>query len=161
MVSKWRPICLLSLCAVLAAALASCSGAAGEKREVEQALSINLPEHMEVTTSIDTHGGFLGDGDTYYIMRIPEDSQEAFAAQLTEKGWSSLPSDLVSQLIDRNSNASENVFPASLDQGYYTFQDRSPQVSDAPSEVSRFPLNFTLGVYDADHGNLYYWKFDS
>lgn len=143
---------------ILLLSLLGCGETSEVKKEMEKALSITLPEQMEVVTSIDTHGGFHGDGDTYYIVQISLDARDSFGTQLAEKAWSPLPSGPVSEWMNVISYAKEEVFPESFGNGYYVYLDRSPDGSDAPAGL---PLNFTLGIYDKENGNLYYWKFDS
>ena len=102
----------------------------------------------------DTHGGFLGDGETFLTAAF---------AELPEwlEDWTPLP--LTENLARVNSSLAADFFP-DIQQGRYFFRDRhadSADPSDDSDLFSRASWNFSLAVYDAERNILYYYKLDT
>lgn len=119
----------------------------------------------------DTHGGFHGDGQT--LVEILFDDPEALAARLAENGdWQALPlTENLQTAVYGSATVGSLVWgwgekdelPA-IENGYYYFYDRHSESKDPKSDrelFSRYSYNFTIALYDADSGHLYYYKLDT
>lgn len=119
----------------------------------EQSLGVSLSDGTVLKYS-DTHGGFLGDGETFLVISF--EGQPEWAAD-----WRPLP--LTENLALVNSNLADGFFP-DAEQGCYFFQDRHSE-STGPADDSqlfnRSSLNFTLAVYDSGTDTLYYYELDT
>lgn len=131
-----------------------------------------------VTTSLDTHGGFLGDGLTFISVVFPDDYAESALsgdALLNNEKWSPLPftrelSVLVYGDEERNEgahivagNEGTALIPG-IENGYYCFIDRYKISDERPEDkniLERYSQNFTLVIYDCDTRTLYYAKLDT
>lgn len=110
--------------------------------------------------SEDSHGGFLGDGLAYAevqcSMEVPDSEY-----------WHELPlSDTLAALVSRNglldSIDGRCLAPPEIRNGYYFFMDEFDGTSPDDSQVrERYSYNFTLALYDADTGILYYYELDT
>ena len=121
----------------------------------------------------DTHGGFHGDGTSYYKLAFSETEKlESVLADMAdqEETWHSLPMPgEISQLIhmpygeemDRTVHEQingwiEKELPGLCD-GYWYFKDRNT-VDHSPSGAAR---NYTIAVYDLGTKQFYYYEYDS
>ena len=122
---------------------------------------------------IDTHGGFLGDGDSYYKLFFSEtDKLDSVLADMAdqEETWHLLPMpEEISQLIhmpygeemdrivhEQINGWIEKEIPG-LCSGYWYFKDRNTNVH-SPSDN---PKNYTIAVYDLGTKQFYYYEYDS
>lgn len=139
---------------------------------VAEALGVKLPR-SEVLETVETHGGFHGDGETYVVIRFDED----VSSLLQGNYWHSLPlSENVSTVFYGRETESmtygahltdENGDPIlpQIENGCYYFYDRNSQSTDPADDSDLFipgrSFNYTAAVYDADTRTLYYFKFDT
>ena len=82
---------LMSLATVMQ--LASCAPwpSTGVKGEFSRALGVNLTDGHTVEEE-DTHGGFLGDGDTTLILTFTGENRTALEEEIAgADGWKALP----------------------------------------------------------------------
>ncbi len=129
---------------------------------------------------MDTHGGFLGDGQTYWAFAVPEESRSALEADLAAHGdWhvGSVPQAEYVRLHESCLYEVPALFPHPeivFDRWYYA-DDFARQYKDAdiPRRNSEcFPAvmqetgagssgNWTVGFYDEDTGLFLWYEFDS
>lgn len=118
----------------------------------------------EVLRELDTHGGFHGDGETFWELRIPEGDVRELAGRLTEE-WKELPlsenlAGAAGLLLDKK----QKETMLSVQEGYYYFRDRYPESTDPADDsklLERNSQNFTLVIFDKDGGRIYYAALDS
>ena len=130
-----------------------------------------LDEDMKMINHIETHGGFHGDGTTFYSMEIINDD----TIEEIKSEWKELPltenlTALVYGLEDETSSIGpyisedgEALFP-NVENGYYYFFDRHDESEDHFDDVnvlSRHSFNFVIAIFDTDTNRLYYSKFDT
>ena len=121
----------------------------------------------------DTHGGFHGDGTSYYKLVFSETEKlESVLADMAdqEEAWHSLPMpEEISQLIhmpygeemDRTVHEQindwiEKELPG-FRSGYWYFKDRNTD-DHSPSGAAR---NYTIAIYDLGTKQFYYYEYDS
>lgn len=172
---------LLFLLYMCAFALTSCFGGADESDEmsigaVSDRLGLDVSAG-EVISNRDTHGGWLGDGETIVVIRFSGDGEKAVLADIMEQsGWNSLPltenlSTAVYGKVEDNArrlpfftDENQDPFLPEIKNGYYFFRDRSSESTDpfdASQLYNRASYNFTLAVYDMDQHTLYYFELDT
>ena len=122
----------------------------------------------------DDHGGFLGDGMTFAVIRFPDDTLvPAIEANL---GWRELPlSDNLSTAFYGSSKNSRPLiaddrgnprFPY-VENGYWYFFDRRDNDLapgghyDDSRLFDRHSYNFYAAVYDTDSNTMYITAFDT
>ena len=173
---KIKSAAFLCLAAVILLSFSSCIPARKDiKTVISEYIEIDVSAG-EVVTHWDTHGGFLGDGDTFAEIKLEDESIED---EIKENGnWKELPfSDnmtaLLYGLVSENVHAGpylddENGDPffPEIKNGYYFFYDRHSEASlskryDESEVFDRASFNFVTAIYDTDTGTLYYWKFDT
>ena len=144
-----------------------------EQRKVSKDLGVDVLD-AEVISSEDSHGGFHGDGMTFVVLHFDEDG---LAEQLEGlAGWHPLPlSENAGILIYGYDTEKMKTGPYLCDEqgqgmipqiqnGYYYFYDRHSESRDVYDDTyifDRGSYNFTLAIYDADSGMLYYAKLDT
>lgn len=134
------------------------------KLSVSAVLSLNcLPADM--TAWYDSHGGFHGDGTTFYRLEFPDDS--AVDSIKKNKNWKELPlTDNLTTLagfIERDNDWGNPLIPQ-VENGYYCFIDRHSESRDKKDDtdvLNRCSYNFTIAVYDTDSNILYYGEEDT
>ena len=168
------------VCAFLAvtfmAALAGC-GTKSELKDISKRLSVDCSD-AEIVTKYDSHGGFLGDGTSFYELHFSDDS--AVEAIKASADWKPFPlSDSLktalwglqddqhdyAPMIIKDNDWSHPLFPK-IENGYYFFRDRhsyatDPKDDSAILDESRPSYNFTVAIYDTDTNILYYSEFDT
>lgn len=146
-----------------------------QKQKLAQSLEIDLKE-AEILEDEDSHGGFHGDGHRYVALRLEGDAKNAAEkAMVKSENWSALPfDDTLHTLVYGKKTASVSrepcvvsdsqkaLFPE-VENGYYYFRDRQDWNAGTGKEdlLERASLNFTIALYDAENGMLYYYEFDS
>lgn len=118
---------------------------------------------------IETHGGFLGDGDTFIEIQFPNGSFEQVISECEE--WRELPLTENLKIIIYGISNEERIWEPrvageipEIRNGYYYFEDRHSESSDKydDSEIfDRYSYNYTIAVYDADTMTLYYCEEDT
>ena len=124
----------------------------------------------EILCNLDTHGGFHGDGDWSAVLRYG--SNDLLSALSGHPEWRPLPlSETLSDALEiYASDMVEGIAfqgpMLSAKHGYYFFLDRQTAADNtAPKDesklLSRYSVNFTLAVYDADTSFLYILEADT
>ena len=172
-----RIISLLLAAAIAAISLAGCGRTAGIKSVISKRISIDCSS-AEITDSYDSHGGFLGDGTSFYALQFSDAS--AVARISGSKEWKPLPLTDTLQtvawglqddehdfapMIIKDNDWDHPLFPR-VENGYYYFRDRHSFATDPSDDSmlldgSRPSYNFTLAVYDTDANVLYYSELDT
>lgn len=170
------------ICAVLAlaavAVLAGCG--AGNKsllKSISKTLSIDC-SGAEVISQYDSHGGFHGDGTSFYALRFRDGSAAKEIAGSAEWREFPLSDSAVSiiwgsqteegndpPLLIRDNDWNHPLFPR-VEHGYWFFLDRHSFATDPKDDSqvldeSRPSYNFTVAVYDTDSNILYYSELDT
>lgn len=175
---KKRIICL----ALLAAALALFAVFLRAKPRHERALeTIGAGELKNyVWSGVDTHGGFFGDGASYFRFDLSAAGQ--MEKVLQKEGWHEL--ELLDERVFDEADAilSSLVLSGYMQQGEretllaavknirrggFFFLDR--QNAEPPERLSldeafsekRHSANFVIAFYDADTGTIYYFALDT
>ena len=136
-----------------------------QRARIAASIGVRIPHGARVRYS-DTHGGFMGDGVTYAEVSFADAAQaEDFAWQLPRaEGWQALPlaHELQEAMYGSFALARQVQMPE-VRQGYYYFYDRYADMypGDAAPLLERPALNFTLAVFDSDHGVLYFYSIDT
>jgi len=114
----------------------------------------------EVLYEMDTHGGFLGDGDATIVLRMNDDLTEAIEG---DSLWHELP--LPKELkMGVFCDEEGNRLAGEIENGYYFFLDRHSEAEDVfdPSDLyKRASRNYSFAVYDADENILYFYALDT
>ena len=123
--------------------------------------------NCQIEESIDTHGGFLGDGD-YFAKLNCKDYQDT---EITIN-WKELPlSTELQNVMDMKwcdekdcLNVYERYHIPNITKGYYYFLDRHSESTNKKSAENinnRASYNFTLGIYDSENKILYFYELDT
>lgn len=148
--------------------LAGCAPwpSAGVKGEFSRTLGVNLTDGHTVEEE-DTHGGFLGDGDTTLILTFTGENRTALEEEIAKAdGWKALPlTENLNRVVyeDYFGDLCEDV-PQDLTDGWYYFLDRHSEAEDPEDDSGLFgrgSYNFTLAIYDKGSGVLYCYEMDT
>lgn len=127
----------------------------------------------EVISNTDTHGGFHGDGERLLVLKFSDETAEKEISEASD--WRPLPaSEEIAAIIwgveydDGDTHIGIGPYNSGeipeIENGWYSFSDRSPQHSQSGYENDFFsnpPLNYTFAVYDSDEDILYYCEVDT
>ncbi len=143
-----------------------------ENTRISSELGVDI-SNGTVTIHTDDHGGFHGDGMLYMEIQFSDDAllEEIKASE----SWSCFPlSDTVTALVygfssdqfnysPRIKDTEGNLLIPNITNGYFFFLDRQTHTDTSdPFDVLKRPsYNFTLAIYDADTGILYYVEYDT
>ena len=116
----------------------------------------------KIAKNIDTHGGFLGDGERFSKI-------ECNSVNIEE--WNNMPlpkeiDEVLSMEICDNKSCKSTYERYSIpkNKGYYYFIDRhsdSKDKFDYKDLNKRSSYNFTLGIYDDTKNIIYYYELDT
>ena len=157
--------------------LTGCGGKDSLKASVAKKLSIDCSSAV-ITEKYDSHGGFLGDGTSFYALQFKGGSQaETIKASEDWKPFP-LPDSLktvawglqddehdFAPMIIKDNDWDHPLIPQ-VQNGYYFFRDRHSYATDPKDDSmlldeSRPSYNFTLAIYDTDTDTLYYAEVDT
>ena len=114
----------------------------------------------EVLYEMDTHGGFLGDGDATIVLKMNDDLTDVIEG---DSLWHELP--LPSQLnLGLFCDEEGNRLIGEIENGYWFFVDRNSEAEDIfdPSDLDkRASWNYSFAVYDADENILCVYELDT
>ena len=112
-----------------------------------------------MTDNIETHGGFLGDGDTLIIFDCSGKNDE-ITKQIVDNNWKPFP--LPGDLDSISFPDPYGDLPGNITNGYYFFINRHSEAkSKDDTTFSKYSRNYTIAVYDTDAEVLYYCRCDS
>lgn len=136
--------------------------------QISQELGIDVSGGTMVS-SYDTHGGWLGDGTSFFAIQF-ENGAVLEEIKISSE-WSEFPlDDTVQALVYGFSDGTTQIGPMlndneghpivpEIQNGYYLLIDRQ---NDATEDIlHRYSFNFTLGLYDTDTNTLYFCKLDT
>lgn len=148
--------------------------------QIGKLLGISI-QQGSITTNLDNHGGFHGDGITYMEIHFSENHCLSEIRENSE--WKRLPltanlerlvttvtsfakDEATRQSIDTSSlyTTAHTPIPLTITNGYYCFIDRFPEADNANDDFAlwnRYAQNCTLAIYDADTHILYYLALDT
>lgn len=121
----------------------------------------------ELVREINTHGGFLGDGDYFIELNCSKlDDTEI------KINWKKLP---VSEELQKplelkqcRGDGCKDIYERynipNIENGYYYFYDRHSDTTNYRNEElinERSSYNFSVGLYDVDHKTLYFYELDT
>ena len=142
------------------------TGCSYNKTYISKIINVNLDDCV-IEKENDTHGGFLGDGE-YFAKLTCSKSLE----NILNSNWKKFP--LTEEIINAleiewcDKEGCLNYFERTgidkLINGYYYFLDRhsdSLDKFDSSMLNERASYNFSLGIYDLDNNNIYYYELDT
>ncbi len=142
---------------------------------IENALSLRLEGGPEAVQSMDSHGGFHGDGVRYIELALDADACERFAAQLEQNPeWHALPlsedakaifygteREENGMLYSRSAHTPEGVEIPPVEDGFWRLIDRQEGEPEHIFDESRYSRNFTAALLDRSRGRLYFLEVDT
>lgn len=136
--------------------------------------------HNGFVYEMETHGGFHGDGDTFYALIVPEEKRTAFEATLSAQAdWHNTTISYGDYLVmhDRKFFEVPLLYPAEgTDFEWWSFVDtyarQYPDKEERAGSNDYFPvamqeigarwsMNWLVALYDADTGLFIYYEYDS
>lgn len=146
-----KALCLIPLAAVLA--LAGCD--TSPRRVFKRATGVELPQFVQ-TTTIDTRGGFHGDGELIYTFYIAEEDERAVKYEVqTAEHWSPLPmSATLNRVVYEHFGGK---IPRVAD-GYYFFYDEQHGTYSDDKIENAYSYDFVIGMYDSRSRIAYYYE---
>ena len=130
-------------------------------RRVGRRLNLDLGR-SELREFRDTHGGFLGDGDTFAVVQLTEEQALDAESMMAygEPWWHPLPlTEELTRVLWGDAPLCRDV--PEVENGWYYFYDAQGHPYIEESIFSRFSFNFVLAVYDAESRMIYYYKLDT
>ncbi len=127
------------------------------RSKISRELGIDVSKGT-ITSSYDTHGGWLGDGTSCFAIQFEGGAVlEEIRSSLE---WSEFPlDDTVRALVSMMNGSEEHPIIPEIQNGYYRLIDRQ---NDATADIlHRYSFNFTLGLYDTDTNILYFCTLDT
>lgn len=132
-----------------------------EERGISDQLGVEI-HCADFVDRMETHGGFLGDGTTFYAIQMPHET----AASLPKLSqWHPLPLTVYEQehthlpeRYDPVTGDSQPLVPDIL-HGWYYLHDRTPSYLSGDDTFAC--RNFDMALYDADTNILYYFSVDT
>lgn len=142
------------------------SGCGNKQREIFKSIELDSSK-CKIEDSIDSHGGFHGDGD--YFARI--ECSDIDYNELS-KNWKKLP---LSEYLDKVVNMEQcddkgcfNIYDKFsipvVENGYYYFIDRQADSRNKYDDTdlnNRSSWNFSLAIFDIDTDTVYYYELDT
>ena len=129
------------------------------QRAISKGIGLDVRD-SEVLYEMDTHGGFLGDGDTTVVLKMNDDLTEAIEG---DSLWHELP--LPKELnLGVFCDEEGNRLIGEIENGYWFFVDRNSEAEDIfdPSDLDkRASWNYSFAVYDADENILCVYELDT
>ena len=129
----------------------------------------DVMEDIEITgvcqkeEEAETHGGFLGDGETFVKLSCKN-------VELSDN-WMELPlTESIMQilnLIQCDNNGCKSAierYNINTSNGYYYFRDRHSETINEYDDTelnNRSSYNFTMAIYNTDTNTIYYYEMDT
>ena len=144
------------LLSVLTISLLLTACAPARQEEISKALGVDLGG-AEIVSDHDDHGGFQGDGTTFTVLTLTEES----AGEIEKSAaWSGLPLDETARALLK---LTDKFDVPEIENGRYLLIDRQSAElrKEEPDILKRYSFNFTLALFDADARTLYYCTMDT
>jgi len=140
--------------------------------QISSVLGVDVSAAIAVTT-IDSHGGFHGDGTSRVLFQFDDKGCEE---QIKNNAlWKPLPlTENLTALVYGIRTETTAIGPyididgapaiPKIDNGYYFFLDRNYKSTDPYDDTDvliRASFNLTIAIYDSDTDILYYSEFDT
>lgn len=140
------------------------AGCSNKKESIGKTIDLDI-NSCKIEKQVDTHGGFLGDGD--YFARIKCLERE----DLSNK-WKELPlSKEISKVMEIkfcDGSGCKDVYEKysipKIKNGYYYFYDRHSSSKNRYDDTdlnTRSSWNFSLAILDLDTNIIYYYELDT
>lgn len=153
--------------------LVSCCSAGSNRAYIEKQINIKIPDILDIE-SMDSHGGFHGDGKKFIKIKFNDENALKFLSQLKQDNkWNEMPLSENLNLImyggiknnfEYGDRFAEKLGIPEIKNGYWYFIDRHSK-SINPDEdtelLNRYSVNFALAMYDADNNILYFFELDT
>ena len=136
--------------------------------------------HNGFMYEMETHGGFHGDGDTFYALIVPEEKRAEFQATFSDQAdWHNTTISYGDYLVmhDRKFFEVPLLYPAEgTDFEWWSYVDtyarQYPEKEERSSSNDYFPvamqeigarwsMNWLVAMYDVDTGLFIYYEYDS
>lgn len=157
-----KVISAVCIIVVLAFLLGSC-GYNDYRNKISKALGIDIPSGAPMK-SVDTHGGFNGDGATWVSVGFTSDKNPTEQIK-NNHDWKPLPLDEVADVLAHDLKIQlddgEATLMPEVENGYYIVIDRHSEKNENYDILGRASYNFTIAIYDTDANILYYCEFDT
>ena len=139
-------------------------------------IGISIPKDSTVLDYGNDHGGFLGDGESYVIIKLNEKGKKEFLKEAKKNNkWSNMPlpekyQKLVFGGESDNVDYGDGYFedgghiPRDIKNGIYYFRDRYAEKYPKEADVDineRYSYNFTISILDLDRNKLYIYELDT
>jgi hypothetical protein len=132
----------------------------------------------EVVDHVETHGGFLGDGQTYVEVRFTEEETILLIDEISSsQKWKELPTSeelnvalYGGQIGDAYWSSfvesEQSGIPAlpNVENGYYFFENHNYAANGLNDEAAIFDsysFNFTVALFDVDNNRIFFFDFDT
>ena len=135
------------------------------QKHISKNLELNI-NNCQIDEEVDTHGGFLGDGD-YYAKLICTETED----NKIKNEWNNLPISIELEKVmnlemcdDGCKNVYEKYSIPKIEEGYYYFLDRHKEAKDKHNEEelnNRSSYNFSVGIYDSNTKIVYFYELDT
>lgn len=173
-----RMLCLVLLAVALVLVVVFRSPKSGHERALETIGAGKLKEYA--WSGVDTHGGFFGDGESYFRFDLSAAGQ--MEKVLQKAGWHELETldehvfDEVDAILSclvyggyMQEEERETLFAAvkNIPRGGWFFLDRQDEESpeklnlDATFSEERYSTNLVIAFYNAETGTIYYFALDT
>ncbi len=145
------------------------------KTRISNFMGIDI-RSCQILQESDSHGGFLGDGQTFVELQATKVEFHRIVGEMT-KEWKDFPlTENLSKAIYGKKTKTEQRMPLLVDEktenslipvigdGYYYFEDRNELSSDSADDSHLFERNswnFTLVILDRETYRIYYVEYDT
>ncbi len=135
-----------------------------DEEYLNKSLDIDVSKCIK-TNKKDTHGGFLGDGETFMLLDCSAIDDQVFSE------WKPLPlPDVLKKRIyediccyDECVTTSVRYSIPEFSDGYYFFNNRHDEAEskDDLNIYEPYSYNFTIAIFDKTSKQLYYYELDT
>ena len=133
-------------------------------KSISESIELDV-SNCKIEKDIDTHGGFLGDGEQFTKITCS-------SIDNVSSNWKKLPLtepiskaiELIQCVGDGCKNVYERYDMPHVTNGYYFFLDRHSESINKYDDTiinERSSWNFTLAILDNDTNTIYYYELDT
>ena len=137
---------------------------------VSKRVGIPIPD-CEILYSENSHGGWLGDGETEIILQFTSETAQTLTENIeANEHWRELPMDRFVELIFYGGEYEDRLFAAPFDgeapeihEGYWFVYNKQTEEYSLDYETYReaYSHNYYISVYDSAEMKLYFYGSDS